>query len=309
MLNPVHLRTLTVVLRTGSFADAGRRLGYTGSAVSQQISALERQVRMPLFERSAHAVRPTPAAEFIAARATSALSTLQELEDEIAALHEGTAGRVRLGSFPTAAERLLPIALSELAHATPDIEVHLDEGEPSELVGLVEARELDVALVYRYDLVPLSLPRGLRAHRLLVEDLLVIMPVDHPAAESDEVVMSTLAAETWITTRDGTAAATMMQRLSGAAGFEPDIAHRSNDYDVIHGLVRAGLGLAVVPALGHVPTEGIAATRLSGPDTHREVFLLRSPTSRRETVTRIVAALEHACETVAAGSAALTTGR
>lgn len=59
MLNPLHLRTLESVLRNGSFAHAARSLGYSGSAVSQQISALERQVRAPLFERDAHGVRPT----------------------------------------------------------------------------------------------------------------------------------------------------------------------------------------------------------------------------------------------------------
>ena len=62
MLDPLHLRTLTTVLQTGSFAVAARQLGYTPSAVSQQIAALERAVRLPVFERGARSVRPTPAA-------------------------------------------------------------------------------------------------------------------------------------------------------------------------------------------------------------------------------------------------------
>lgn len=92
MLNPVHLRTLSVVLRTGSFAEAARRLGYTGSAVSQQISALERQLKTSLFERDAHSIRATPAAEFIASRSSAALGALEALEDDITQLMEGAVG-------------------------------------------------------------------------------------------------------------------------------------------------------------------------------------------------------------------------
>ena len=66
MLNPVHLKTLTVVLRFGSFADAARYMGYTSSAVSQQISALERQLKVRLFDRDARSIRPTSAAVEIA---------------------------------------------------------------------------------------------------------------------------------------------------------------------------------------------------------------------------------------------------
>jgi len=76
MLNPVLLRTLTVVLRTSSFAEAARELGYTGSAVSQQIAALERSIRMQLFERSAHSIRPTPAAIMLAVFAAFTLGEL-----------------------------------------------------------------------------------------------------------------------------------------------------------------------------------------------------------------------------------------
>ncbi len=76
MLNPVHLQTLTAVIQSGSFADAARQLGYTGSAVSQQIAALERAVKMPLFERDARSVKPTPAGQFVAERSKEAIAAL-----------------------------------------------------------------------------------------------------------------------------------------------------------------------------------------------------------------------------------------
>jgi DNA-binding transcriptional LysR family regulator len=112
MLNPLHLRTLIAVLRTGSFAEAARRLGYTGSAVSQQMASLERAAKLSLFERDAHGIRPTPTADFLAQRAQEVLAAFGEFEDDVQAMSEGSVGRVRLGSFPTASQQLLPLALS-----------------------------------------------------------------------------------------------------------------------------------------------------------------------------------------------------
>ena len=291
MLNPVHLRTLLTVMRTGSFADAGRRLGYTGSAVSQQISALERQLKADLFERDAHSVRPTAAAEFIAARASAALGSLQSLEDEITTLLEGSVGRLRIGSFPTASERLLPTALSSFVQRFPGVHVQLDEGEPQDLMPLLEARELDVALVYEYDLVAQSWPRGLRASTLLNEDLLLLVPSEHRLARGGAVAVGGLADETWISTREGTGMASMLRRLCGPAGFEPIVSYRSNDYDVVQALVRTGLGLALVPALGHVSAPGLSVATFAEEIPRRAVLALRSPAATLATVDGILEAL------------------
>ena len=99
VLNPIHLQTLQTVIRTGSFADAARQLGYTGSAVSQQMAALERQIRAALFERDAHRVRPTPAALFVAEQSLETLGRLRSLEEDIALLLEGATGKLRLGKL------------------------------------------------------------------------------------------------------------------------------------------------------------------------------------------------------------------
>ena len=83
MLNPVHLRTLVEVVKTGSFAEAARRLGYTSSAVSQQISAFERAVGVTLFEREAHSIRPASAALLIADRGGELLAAFDGFEHEV----------------------------------------------------------------------------------------------------------------------------------------------------------------------------------------------------------------------------------
>ena len=302
MLNPVHLRTLSTVVRCGSFADAARQLGYTASAVSQQISTLERHLKVPLFERDARSIRPTPAAEFIVARCGAALGSLRTLEDDIHLLLGGVIGRIRLGSFPSAGKNLLPAALSAFRQANDRIEVGLDEGEPDELMPLLLARELDVALVYRYALVPRPWPRGVKTRRLLTEDLLLVLPAGHPQAGNDVVDVASLADDTWVSTRNGTAAATMLRQLCRGHGFEPAVSYRSNNYGVIQGLVRAGLGIAVIPALGHQPHDQLAAARVDAASAHRDVFLAVSPAAPRPLVDGMSAALEEASRELAASA-------
>lgn len=273
MLNPVHLRTLAMVVLTGSFADAARRLGYTASAVSQQIATLESSVRMPLFDRDPHSVRPTPAAEFLAERSHEALAALSALEDDVRAMAEGTIGRLRLGSFPTASEHLLPRALPVLIAENSRLEIHLDEGEPEELVPLLNDQELDLAIVYRYDLVPRNWPKGLYATKLLVEELFLLLPADHRLV-GQPVSLSDLQEEKWISTRQGSSGASSLRRICAQADFNPHVDYRSNDYDVVRGLVRSGLGIALVPALGHVVSEGVEVTRIEDLNVHRHVIAL-----------------------------------
>lgn len=298
MLNPVHLRTLGVVLAAGSFADAARRLGYTPSAVSQQISTLERQLRLTLFEREAHAIRPTAAALAVAERAVPALGALRAMDDDLRALAGGTIGRLRIASFPTASERLLPAALSTLRRQRPRVEVELDETEPHASMQLLEAGEIDVALVYTYGTMT---PRWARGHRLepvLEEDLLLISRPELPGAPADVppplVGLEDFADATWITTREDTLGADAMERLCRDGGFEPSIRYRSNNYGVLQGLVASGLGVALVPALGLVDPTTVVARSIADPQARRRVSVVASPTVPTDLAEAFVAALRKA---------------
>ncbi len=291
MLNPLHLRTLTTVLQTGSFAVAARQLGYTPSAVSQQIAALERAVRLPLFERDARSVRPTPAAAFLAARGQEVLAALGVLQDDLRALADGVLGTVRLGSFPTASQHLLPGGLTALATSHPCVEVLLDEGEPAELAPRVQDGDLDVALVYRYTRVPGRRPSALSVTPLLREDLVLLLPSGHPLSGVEEIRLEQLQDAVWVTTRHGTEGAACLQRLCAEAGFEPRVSYRSNDYAVVRGFVRSGLGVALVPVLGHGPGPGVVAARLARTGAHRHVGLLTRADARNPAVDGVITAL------------------
>jgi DNA-binding transcriptional LysR family regulator len=263
-----HLLTLQAVHRTGSFAVAARELGYTASAVSQQIAALEKSTGLILFEREAHGVRTTTAAHRLVELSRRVLASVDELDFQVRRLASGAIGRIRLGSFPTGSVRVLPGVLSGFARERPGVEVTLEEGEPDELVEALVDGDLDVVLLYEYGLCPREWPDDVTTHALLCEDLLLLRPAGGPASGE----LPRLREQRWITSREGTAGASSLARLCASAGFSPSITFRSNNYDVVRELVAATGGVAVVPALGHRDDDRIVASRLTQASAHRTVF-------------------------------------
>ena len=168
-----------MVLRAGSFAAAGRQLGYTGSAVSQQMMALEAECGLTLFQRSAHGIRPTPAAELLTERAGDILGALASLEEVVREIATGTRGRLGLGCFPTASEVLVPDALARFARMFANVDVRFDDGEPESLLPRLVEGDLDLLVVYRYDLVPQGWPAGVRRTPLHAEAVKLLVPEDH----------------------------------------------------------------------------------------------------------------------------------
>ncbi|AHH93583.1 LysR family transcriptional regulator [Kutzneria albida] len=296
MLNPIHLRTLTEAVRSGSFAEAARVLGYTTSAVSQQIAMLERAVGAQLFERSARSVRPTAVAQRLAVLSRHALAALSELEHEVRALTRGEAGTLRLASFATANARVMSAALAAVVHRRPGVDVLLDEGEPDEVLASVLDGERDAAVVFGYDLDPRSWPAELVQTPLLAEPLVLI------AAAGREIGSLTEAGpEHWICTRADTAGARSLERLCAAAGFAPRITLRSNDYGVVCELVRRGLGVAVVPKLALEHDTGLVVRPLPEPAAHRRILALHRSSNTNPLLPVVLDALATACELVAAG--------
>lgn len=275
MLNPTHVRTFGEVLATGSFAEAANRLGYTASAVSQQISALERSTGLTLFERGARRIRPTRAAQVLGERCAQVLDELTALEQEARALAAGQRGLVRVGSFATAAATLVPWALARFLQQQPEAEVSLEEGEPEELVRMLLDDTLDLALVYEYDLVPQRRHQQLTVSELVREGLFILLPPAHREEGAAVIEPRDLAEETWIASRENTAGAQSLARLCAANSFEPRVAFRTNDYDTVRELVQAGLGVALVPELAVTDAARPTAHPLRGSAPGRRVLAVR----------------------------------
>lgn len=265
VLNPVHLQTLRAVVATGSFASAARELGYTASAVSQQMEALERSAGLTLFERGARGVQITAPAHLLAERAARVLSELDDLEGDVRSIAAGRSGRVKVGCFPTAGARILPAALSRLRETHPGVEVSLRIAEPSETVAMVESGDLDVAFGYEYAALARTWSSELAREPLLVEDLVFLSPPGTEAADP--------SAE-WITSGAGTAGEATTYRICADLGFVPTVALRTEYYDLVTEFVAAGLGVAIVPALGIVSHDRVNVLSVQSKWAKRTVSLV-----------------------------------
>ncbi|MEO6082381.1 MAG: LysR substrate-binding domain-containing protein [Umezawaea sp.] len=211
---------------------------------------------------------------------------------------QGRRGRLRLGTFPTASARLVPHAVARLIRDRPDADITLDEAEPDDILPLVLAGDRDLALVYTYDLVPRTWPTDLTVIPLLAEALLLLLPETHPAVRHHTIRPDDLANARWIASKDGTAGATCLTRLCATHNFTPKTTFRSNDYGVVQALVAAGVGVALVPALGYEPRPGTAARRLRGTQVQRHVAVVHRTANTNPLLRDALAAITAACALV-----------
>ncbi|AGP59468.1 LysR family transcriptional regulator [Streptomyces rapamycinicus] len=284
MLTPPQLQAICEVVAAGSFRTAARRLGYTPSAVSQQISTVERALGVPLFERSPRSVRPTAAGLQLALRAGRLLADLSATENEMRAYAAAQRGRLRLGSFWSAGFRLVPTVLTGFLRDRPEVDVRYEEGDPQVTVDAVLEGRLDLAVTFEYGVVPHSWPEGLEHTLVREEPLYLLLPSDHPLAGRPRIRLADLRDERWISYHEDTDAAHCLRHICAAGGFLPEVLFRTNDYNLPYELVRQGLGVAIAPELAVVDTptspdaSGTRLVRLTGSTHTRRVYATRRTT-------------------------------
>jgi DNA-binding transcriptional LysR family regulator len=234
---------LREVAALGSFSAAAESLAFTQPAVSRQIATLEAEAGARLVDRTARGVRLTSAGELLVEHADVILGRLAAAESQLEALAEVDAGRLRLGSFPTASAALTPLAIAAFAQEYPGVELRLVEGRSPEMLPLVAAGELDLAVVP--DTGP-DAPADVELEHLMDDAFYVALPREHPLAEADELRMEDLREETWI---EGRLCMEALRRAANAAGFEPRVAFDASEWLGKQGLVAAGVGVTLIPAL------------------------------------------------------------
>jgi DNA-binding transcriptional LysR family regulator len=272
MLNVGRLRVLVEVAQRGSFSAAAEELSYTQSAVSQQIATLEAEVGMTLLERHARGVRLTPAGEVLYEHAEGVLARLEAAEAELAAIAGLRAGRLRMASFPTAGATLMPLAIATFRSGHPDVELTLAEGEPEQIAPRLLAGELDLALLFEFA-EPLAGMEGLSRVELLADPMYLALPQWHPLAKKSDLRLEDLSGEAWVQTSRESPCARHVVRCCHVAGFEPNVAFESDDYQTVQGLVAAGVGVALIPELAlSVVREDISIRELSPAPPQRQVF-------------------------------------
>jgi DNA-binding transcriptional LysR family regulator len=272
MLDVRRLHMLRELSERGTIAATADALGYTPPAVSQHLAALERQAGVPLLERQGRRVTLTPAAELLVARTERVLAELEAAEAELAAGDGDLRGAVRLAAFPTAAATLVPRAMATFAARHPGAEILLSELEPEDALPALKLGEVDLAVIHEYDFSPRGDEASVELTALMADEILVAVPDAHPAA-ADEIALEALAGERWVAGYLDTACHRVVVTACRAAGFEPRIAARTNDFRVVLALVAAGQGVAVVPRLAVDGTPaGVRLARVRGRRLERRVL-------------------------------------
>ncbi|WP_030239843.1 LysR family transcriptional regulator [Streptomyces sp. NRRL S-350] len=286
MLDVRRLRLLRELAHLGTIAAVAEALSFSASAVSQQLSVLEKEAGVPLLERTGRRVALTPAGRNLVRHTESVLALLEQAGAELAHAKRGLAGPLRIGTYPSAARAVIPAVLAELAGWHPGLEPMVTEVDPAAVGAALRAGELDVALVHEYDLVPTDPEPGLAVTRPVFTEPMYL------AARSPGTVAEQRGAP-WIVSSPGTLCHTMAVRACESAGFEPRIRHRIDDFTTVLALVAAGQGVALVPHLGAAqPPPGVVLTRL--PMYRRTRAAFRAGAGSHPAVSAFVSALHTA---------------
>lgn len=271
MLSVPRLRILREIAERGSIVATAEALFLTPSAVSQQMSALEREAGVPLLERVGRGVRLTEAGERLVARTPAVLAALERAEAELAAVSTGTAGHLGVAALPTAARVLLVPAIAAVIAEHPRLRVTMVDLEPEESLPELRIGDLDVVLGHEFSIMPGSPEPGIERRTLLTEPLFLAMPGDDPRA-GKRVRLADLRDDQFIVGHEGTPFLDIVVRLAEAEGFEPHADIHSNDFQVILAAVSEGLGVAFVPPMGLIGDyPGVTFTKLAGMDLTRTI--------------------------------------
>ncbi|MGY1650104.1 LysR family transcriptional regulator [Geodermatophilus sp. SYSU D01119] len=271
-----RLRVLRELELRGTLGAVAAALGYTPSAISQQLAVLEREAGAPLLERAGRGVRLTDAGHLLARHAGVLLAAAEAARADLASLGGEVRGTVRAGGLQSATRRLLVPAVAGMRAEHPLVRVEVSELELEQALPELRSGSLDVVVSDEYDGHPRPRPAGLRSAVLHEEPLRLVLPADHPAAAGGPVALADLRDDVWVASGAGTGhTALVVGACRSLGGFEPDLRHRSDDADVQLELVRRAGAVALLPALTLPGGDPALAVRdVAGAAVRRRLVLL-----------------------------------
>ena len=242
-----HLLAMVAVVETGTFSRAADQLGYTQSAVSQQVATLERIVGTPLFERPGgpRPVRLTAAGEVLLTHARAVLARVNAAATDLRALASGEQGELRVGTLPSVGTKLLPRLLGTFRAEWPGIQIVLRESlDSAELIHAVEAGDIDLTFI---DIGPYE-TGPLEVRPLLDDPMVFLAPAGAPEARQRTVSIADIGHLPMIGTRNP-GCRQIIDDAFRQAPVSPTYVFRSDDHPTIQGLIGSGLAYAVLPLL------------------------------------------------------------
>ncbi|MEV6350937.1 LysR family transcriptional regulator [Actinoplanes sp. NPDC051851] len=271
MLDLHRLRVLRAVVASGSVNAAAANLGYTPSAISQQMAALQRETGLTLLARSGRGIEPTAAGLALARQVDGVLARLGEVEAFVGDLRDGRTGALSIAYFASVGAAWMPAVARALLDEFPQLRLTLELHD--DLVGDAGKRVDLQIVVARRDFAG---TREARAHHLVDDPYLVVVPNGHRLAGAASVGLAELSAEDWVDNdfARGWCRRNLLEACQ-AAGFDPRFRVEAHDYPTALAFVDAGIGITVLPALAAVRLpEGVTAVPVTSPTPLRSIFAL-----------------------------------
>lgn len=272
MLGMRQMAVLVAVADTRSLAAAARELQWSQPTVAHHIRSMERELKVPIISTSPAGTELTLFGKRLLPHARAILARSEAAEREVLDILNTRREMVSVGSFPSAGAMLLPAVVGALRAS--GFGVATKEGEIDELIKAMWSLELDAAVLYFHDEEPPILPAGAEIAPLYAEELLVMVPAVHPQSNVESAHLEAFSDDSWIlgsSPLDRTDRA--LTHAAAKAGFTPRIAMRSDDYAVVTGYVRSGLGVAVIPEFSVRKNDGTAFVRIDREPIVRHVVL------------------------------------
>jgi DNA-binding transcriptional LysR family regulator len=266
-----QLRYLVALAEERHFTRAAAREHIAQPALSQQIRRLEEEVGLALVERTTRHVSITAAGELLVARARRILAEMDAAQAELQAVRGIHTGHVTVGAMHTMGPIDVSLALAIFHRRHPGVELTVREMSSEEMAEMLRVDELDLAFLSVTERIE---SHGLGLHQLISEELVVVLPRDHPLSGRETLMMRELEGEQFISYREGSRLRELLLTAGRQAGFEPQVKLESNESQRVRRLVARGMGVAILPrsdASG--PEAEVAVANLSEPSLSRDITL------------------------------------
>jgi DNA-binding transcriptional LysR family regulator len=291
MMDLTRLTTLREFATRGTVAATALALGYSPSAVSQQLSTLEHEAGVALTERSGRRLRLTPAGERLVARVGTVLGELEAAEAELRSGEGALAGTVRLALFQSAALSLVPAALRLVAVEHPELRVVVTQSEPGAALADTWVRGFDLVVAEEYPHHSAPHYPGIDRRPLVSDELRLCVG----GMWSDAASLRDVAGAAWVMEPPGTATRHFAEQVCRTAGFEPDVRFETADLQAHVRYIEAGLAVGLLPGLMWGQGEADLYARSLTPSASRTVFTASRLTSQHDpAIAAVRSALERA---------------
>ena len=291
-LNTYRLRILQEVAARGTLAAAADALYLTSPAVSHQMATLERELGVPLFERTPRSLRLTEAGRRLVRHSETILTECETAVAEVQSFSSEVTGVVRMSILETTANPGAMILKERSRH--PALKVILVSMHPMDALSALRAGEIDIALADDWSCLPAPASKGTTRLDLLDEGYEVVLPSSHPLASEETLQLRDLAHEQWcITQEHGFREA--LRLTMRAAGFTPDVVLTSFNSRALVLSAEIGLGIGVIPVSADTRGADVALVPLAEPALTRQVFaLVRSGSQESPPIRAVLDAMEDA---------------